>query len=444
MSDTLTSLTTLTSSLPGVGGGALGNLAGLVAGQLSSASWRGVPFYMRAGEEEAGHRPVKFLYPGQDRADFQFLGAFDGPMRVEGLLIGADCVAQASAMRTACRTGGKGKLLHPWFGMLDAVLTEPARFSVGEAEFGIVRFSATFERFDPPQPPGTDFFGQLQDAVGSLMGAATGLLSDVMTQLAGPLALYSFASGLLATAAGVWTSLGIGSSAVQAATAPAVLALATASPPFDANFPAAVSALLAAPALALADASQPPAAPVVGPGPTATQAPPAIDPADAAAALLAAGAGFVPPAGASAYVQAIVLSAQIQAAAQAAAVGATIAFADTLDAAAWRDQLDAAMAGLQAQAAQLASVIPLSAGPAWRAVGSVRQAALADCNSRLVNLPSLLSVTTTRTLDAWKIALALFGDTPEQMAAAVADLWARNLAASNPAAVPPGTYAVLP
>jgi prophage DNA circulation protein len=442
MSDTLTSLTQLTDN----NAPALSGLTGLITGLLASASWRGVRFYMARGEEAFGNRAVKFAYPGQARADFQFLGSFDGPMRVEGLVIGSDSVAQAMKLRAACQQGAKGKLRHPWFGLIDAVVTEPAHLSVSETEIGVVRFTATFERYLPVSPPSPDFFGQLQDAVDGLMDDVTDFLSDVMSDVAGPLALYSFATGLLASAATVWTGLGLGTggSAVQAATAPAILALTTAAPAFDAaTFAPAVASLLAAPALALANASQPVQAPAIGAGPSVTVTAAMIDPADAGPLLLAAAAQLA-VAAVSPAAQAIALCAPLQAAAQAAAVGSTISFASTGDAATWRDQLDTALGGLQDQAGALAASMPLSVGPVWRAIATLRQAAYADCNARSVNLPSLLSITTLRTMDAWSIALTLCGDTPSQMPAAVVDLWQRNDAARNPAAVPAGTYAVLP
>ena len=442
MSGTLTTLTGLTSGVP-----VLGGLASIVSGLLSAASWRGVPFYLLSGGDSAGNRVVKFQYPGQARADFQFLGGFDGPMPVEGLLIGADCVAQWAKMRAASQVAGHGKLRHPWWGQFDAVLTgEGIRFDVTEQEFGLVRFHASFERYLPVRPPKPDFFGRLQDQVNSLLGSATDFLSDVMGQLAGPLALYSFATGLLATAASVYSSLGLGSggSAIAAAVAPAVLALGTATPALGSDFAATVSGLLGAPALAIANASQPTQAPAVGAGPLVSVAAATIDPADAAAALLTASAGLAATANASPSSQAIALSAQMQAAAQAAAVGATISFASTEDAATWGGQIDAALAGLQSQAAALAILMPLSAGPAWHAIAALRQSAAACNNALALTLPSLQTVTTTRTMDAWKIALALFGDTPATMEDAVIDLWNRNYAARNPAAVPAGTYSVLP
>ena len=440
MSGAITTLATLTGGVP-----VLGGLANLVQGLISAASWRGVPFYLPTSEEAAGQRVVTFRYPGQAQADRQFLGPLDGPIRLDGILIGDDCVRQMAKMRAAIQAPGPGKLRHPWFGQIDAVMTdEAARFNTTEQEFGLIRFSMTVERAAPVTQAKPDFFGQLQDSIDGLMSSATDFLADAMGVLDGPLALFSFASGLLASAAAVWDGLGLGAggSAVAQAVAPALAALDNAAPPFDAAFAGTVAELLAAPALALADASQPPEQSAIGAGPTATLSAPAIDPADAAPVLLQAAALLAAPAGAAAPIQAIALAAQMQAAGQAAATGATIAFASAEDAAAWRDQLDTAMQGLQAQAAAIAAVLPLSAGAAWRALDVARQLAVADLNTRLVDLPRVQTITTDRTLDAWKIALALYGDTPALMAGAVVDLWVRNRL-TNPATVPPGSYAVL-
>ena len=440
MSDALSALSGITSGVP-----VLGSLGSLVASQLSIASWRGVPFYMLSDDSEAGQRVIKFLFPGRAAADFRWLGPEDGDMHVDGLLIGSDCVRQAARMRAVCQQDGKGTLVHPWWGSFDAVLTEKARFGVSERELGLVHFSAVFQRYQPPIAASPDWFGRLQDQVDGLMAQATSLLGDVFSALDGPLAAYSFATGLLQTASTLWDGLGIGAggSAAQTAVAPAAAALADTAPVLDSTFPGVVAALLAAPALALATASQVQAVAAVGPGPLADASTAAVDPADAAAALLSVTTGLAAPATAATAGQLIALAAQMQTVAQAAAVGATIPFTSVPDAQAWQEQIDGALGTIQAQASTLARAAPLSAGAAWRTIADTRSAANADILARLVNLPELLSITTDRTLDAWRIALALCGDTPSLMTSAVVDLWRRN-AIGNPAIVPAGTYAVLP
>ena len=437
MSGALTAL----ASLPG---GAAGGIVGFLDGLVSTASWRGVPFYMLTSEEEAGQRVMKYLFPGAALARFQFLGALDGDMRVEALLIGQASVAAATALRAACQAPGPGMLVHPWLGSINVVLKEPARFAFSEREFGACRVELVFERFAPVPPPTPDWFGQLQDGADALMGQAQSLLGGVLGAAAAPLALLGWAQGVIAQAAVLYGGLGVGAggSAINAALAPSAAALAVAAPALDASFPAAVAALLAAPPLALAAAATPPDSAAVASGPLLASAPAVPDPALSAAALLTAASGLAAPAGASPQNAAVSLAAQVQAAAQAAALGSTIPFDSAQAAASWGAQLDAGLAGVQAQAARLAASLPLVAGPVWQALATVRKLAAADLTDRATALPSLVSITTDRTQSAWRIALALYGDTPALMTPCVVDLWRRN-AIRNPCAVPPGTYQVL-
>lgn len=437
MSDSLSALSTL------AGNSALGRF---VIDQLSVASWRGVPFYMKQADAVDGHRAVRFRYPGSKRKDFQFLGALDGPIHVSGLLIGSDCVRQSEKLRKACLAAGPGTLVHPWLGSFQAVLMdEGCRIAFSEDEFLVARIEATFERYLPPTFPAPDWFGRLQDSVDGLMAQARAMLASVMGLAAVPLALYGFASGLLSTAAGLWSGLcsGPSGSAVLAAVAAPIADLVDAAPMPDATFAGAIADLLAAPAIAIAAAGTPLDTPAVAAAALDTTVADVLAPDAAAAVLLQAVAGLAPAATANPGIGVIVLAAQIQVAAQAAAVGATIPFGSADAAIAWRLQIDGVLSGLQAQAALLATTLPLVAGPARRAIGDFRVSVAADIAARALNLPGLASITTDRTFSAWRIALAVVGDTPELMTGVVVDLWRRSRV-HNPAAMPAGTYAYLP
>ncbi len=438
MSDSLNTLTSL------VGNSTLGQF---VIDQLSVASWRGIPFYMPSQDEVDGQRVVRFRYPGSTRKDFQWLGPLDGPIHVTGLLIGDDANAQAARMRQANLAAGPGTLVHPWLGTFQAVLMdEGMRIATSEQEFRVARLDATFERYDPPVPPTPDWFGQLQDSVNSLMAQARAMLAAAVGLAAVPLALFGFAMQLINTAEGVWTGLcsGPSGSAAQQVLAEPIADLAAAAPTPDSTFGGAVADLLAVPAIAVANAGTPAATPAVAAATADTTVADTLAPDAAAALLLQAVAGLapaLPPPVAAAGV--IVLAAQLQVAAQAAAVGATIPFVSSNDAITWQIQIDGVLSGLQIQAGVLAASLPLVAGPARRAIGAFRVAVSADIAARAVNLPGLASVTTDRTLNAWRIALAVVGDTPELMTGVVVDLWRRS-GVHNPAAMPAGTYAYLP
>jgi hypothetical protein len=464
------------NALANLGSGS--SLVALLVDLVSIASFRGVPFYMLSSDEqELGRRVVKFLFPHRDDTSYRDMGLRQGDIHIEGLLIGSDSVRQAGKMRTALQTAGPGKLVHPWFGEMNVILTEGAHLSVSEKEFGLVHFEGIFEVYKPPQPPTPDWFGKLQDQVDAMMNQAQATLLQALGYIAAPLAAIGFANQLLNTASAVWDglSLGAGGTALQQAVGPSIPALqAGPGTVTGTDYAVAVAGLLAAPALALSDASQAATQPAVasattqaasttttisGTGPIGaaaastaasiaatldpTLATVGIDPQTAANALLTVSAALAAPARGPVAQQLIALAAQMQAIAQAAAVGATIIFDSTQAAAAWGATIDAAIAGLLAQAATLAVVQPLVAGAAWRALDALRAAAAADTANRQLSLPSILTLTTNTTMSVWRMALILCGDTPSLMTACVVDLWRRNRL-GNPAAVQPGTYQALP
>lgn len=99
------------------------------ADELQPASWRGVPFAVRAAQIRRGRRIAVHEYPFRDDVWVEDLGRGTRVLSFTGFLVGDDVFAQRDAMLDAAETPGPGDLVHPSLGLTSASLTE---FSAGE------------------------------------------------------------------------------------------------------------------------------------------------------------------------------------------------------------------------------------------------------------------------------------------------------------------------
>lgn len=83
---------------------------------LLPASWRGVPFGVKATGWRAGRRAVTHQYPFRDQPYTEDLGRSARQLTFSGFVIGDDAAFQASAILNACEQKGPGELVHPVYG----------------------------------------------------------------------------------------------------------------------------------------------------------------------------------------------------------------------------------------------------------------------------------------------------------------------------------------
>ena len=245
MSGSLTSLTQLTGNVPVLGGSHQPDLGAAVGGELARAAVLHA-LRRRRGGGAAGRSGSP--YPNMARADWQFMGAEDGPMPVQGradrhrlhhamgphargLPARRPGQAAPSVVRPVRRRGGVGRV----------------RADFTEQQFGIIRFSVTFERFLPAKPPARDWFGQLQGPGHQPAGRGhrpAGRRDGRPRRPAGALLVRHGAAGAGGHGVDRAGARRRRQATSRRAVAPAVLALQTASPTFDNAFPGTVAALL--------------------------------------------------------------------------------------------------------------------------------------------------------------------------------------------------------
>ena len=173
-------------------------------GALADASWNGVPFYMPDSRHSTGRRVQRFFFPGQDTTAFQDLGAFDGPMRVTGLIVGDLYVTAARLLEAALRTPGPGTLVHPWYGDLEMVLTEPAEITFSQKELRVLRFTATFAPFAQPVAQSDSSLDEVLADILTAQGAVQAFVSQLLAPIGMALWLAGVVEGFAVSAQAYW------------------------------------------------------------------------------------------------------------------------------------------------------------------------------------------------------------------------------------------------
>jgi len=445
----------------------LGGIAGLAGSALgtilTTASFRGVTFFMPDVREAAGRRVVRWLFPGRDIQRFQDFGRIEGPIQVTGIIVGDDYIIRAKRLRTAFLTAGPATLVHPWYGRLRVRLAEqPPEIVFSDREIRLARFTASFYR-DPETSGSSGLFASITDTLTNLLTQADALVDEgiiaaqsILSPLAIPLALAGNASSLISQAHGVWDGLlGNAPQPVQDAANSAQATLATGiSAPVandDTTYADSVSTALAAVPAAIASVAMPTDNAAIAP---AVQVADGITVSVSAAdivTLLLQGALAIGTAAVSlsdtsqapASMLGLGVVARMMVVSQTIAASTSVTYVSQPDALTARDTLIDAIDALgvdMENAAAAGAALPMSS--MWSALRNLRLAVLADYSATIGRLPAVLSVPVSRPLSAWAIAYALAGDTPENVQTVMDDMVSRN-DLIHPGIAGPGDLAIL-
>jgi prophage DNA circulation protein len=123
--------------------------------RLSEGSFRGVPFNTPQSERTGGRRGVTHEYPGQDDHTTQDLGRMAVRFTVTAIVIGANYDANRDDLINALEKGGPGKLVHRYFGTMDAEIEPGQTYRVIETQDqgGMATFTIPFIRASKPKFP---------------------------------------------------------------------------------------------------------------------------------------------------------------------------------------------------------------------------------------------------------------------------------------------------
>lgn len=439
-----------------------GILASPLGSILSTASWRGVTFFMPSSQDMAGRRIAQIFFPGIDVWRVQDFGKLDGQIRVFGLIVGDDYVIRAQRMREALMKPGAATLIHPWWGSLRCRLLQPGTISFSDQEIRLARFEAVFIR-EPVQTSSSGLFSEVTDTLtrlfttaDSVVDQATLMMQSVLSPLAVPVVMASAVSSVVSSVGGIWSSLtGSAPVATQTATSDALAFLNAGVALPTSNTDGAwanslVTALSAVPA-ALVAAVTPVAQSAVAPAQLVTgDTTDDVDPSAATTMLLSAAdqsgslaTQYLPSSLSPESTLATALAARTLTVVQAIAAQSSVTWSSQVDAEAGRDRMLAAIDAISSDIDVITSEglsVPV-AGLA-SSVGDMRSALVADINARIGRLPALLTLQTHRQMSAWQIAYAIAGDNVSDVESTWDDLISRN-GIRHPGRVGPGDIDVL-
>lgn len=419
---------------------------GLLPG-LMPAAWRGRSFWVINAQHSVGRRIHQVLFPGLDLKAHDDTGPLDGPIRLSGLVIGDDYVAQAQALHAAFRAPGPATLIHPWRGPIRCVLFRPASIEFDVKELRVARIDA---EFDPVAVNASVIttLGALLSSLAGLTAAAVELCRFMLA--ASPVAAAIYGRALAATATAVtvasgWAGQASRSSSLMPAIASARAGIAAGTAlSTRAERAAALAAVPADLATALSLPYRPQPASGIGPGPDAVTAP-AADPRGGATLLMSiasdlgrrlrpaeavplVGLAAIAPSGLPTSVQekAVLLAAEAGHLSAAAALIVQIPFTARQEAQGFAATIDDRLRRAMTSAAALASEQAAPAAALWRALGEARAKLAKDLSETIGRLPAVQMITPPGPASALLLAQHLAGDDPSAVIAYALDIVRRN------------------
>ncbi|MCH4542776.1 DNA circularization N-terminal domain-containing protein [Ochrobactrum sp. A-1] len=402
---------------------------------LLPASYRGISFHVPDTSTQVGRRVAEHLFPGIDQAAYDDFGLATQTVQVEGLIVSDSYIAQAQALKAAFETPGPGTLIHPWLGPMQVIMEDTAEISFAAHELRVVRFSATFKRYN-----GMGLSGFASTA-SALIGAALSLVSlaaSLTTSTSRRTLSRLRTDATQRTARQVvsyWQSSAGRASAMISAALPQSLpatpeALSSAASSVTDMIVNLVPDLAGTPAVA-------PAAEVISSS-TGLSARQALD------INASAGAAFVVLAGDTVSRPDTVLLAGTagDALAKAGQLAAYVEFGSRAEASALRDSL---VGQLDAYTDLLSSLsdsdFAAEASATIRATRDVRLCLIADINEAIGRLPASRIIETDRPSDAFQIANHIYGDDPSTIEDGYLSIIERNRP-RHPARIPAGRVEV--
>lgn len=410
--------------------------------ELRAASFRGVPFEALTAEDEVGHRHVRFEFPLRNTPEHEALGAHEGPIQLTALIVGDDATARLRSLQAALKQPGPGRLVHPWLGEMQAVVSgaSPARSTLSQREGRVARIEITFERWFAPSSQPTDTIAAVLSSVDRALVSVTSVAAPVLDLAGAGSAVVTAVEGWLGGISDVFgAELARRGSAYSglAAVSLAALGLSAVVSPAPADRIRAVGAAVVAgvtPAPVSAIGAGRRAVVAAAPPPAA----PAVEALQAVVGALGAGASGLAPAqqpGTDRHRDAIVLLAVVTAAVGAAAASLRIDHESREAALAVRDRLATALE----TAADVAAGTDLDGvEQAWGALIDLRSSAITDLTERAGRLPRVRLWTPAGSPPALLVAQRWYGERPADLAAWVEDIVRRNRV-RHPGALAAGT-----
>lgn len=120
--------------------------------EMQKASFRNVPFLVRASSGQIGRRTVVNEYPDRDDAFVEDLGKKARSFTLECFVLGEDYFRLRDNLEAAFEQAGPGELVHPWRGRMTVSVTD-CRPSESIDQGGVQSWSVTFTQTGENRQP---------------------------------------------------------------------------------------------------------------------------------------------------------------------------------------------------------------------------------------------------------------------------------------------------
>lgn len=146
--------------------------------ELHPATFKNVPFLVTQSNTSGGRKTITHEFVNSNERNVEDLGLLQKTFSITAIITGPNYTQKKDALIRVLEEGGRGPLVHPFFGRLN-VVAKPYSLVETMTELGEAKFSLVFERSeDNPQPqPG----GSTIQTVGS---SADGLFNSLEDDVA--------------------------------------------------------------------------------------------------------------------------------------------------------------------------------------------------------------------------------------------------------------------
>ena len=150
--------------------------------QLRSPSFRGIKFEVDQDSKEFGRNVITHQYPGKDDPYHEDMGEAPQSFTIDAFINSDDFIARADSLEKALRKSGPGTLIHPLYGEIEVIVIK-ARRQHSSSAVGDVIFNITFEKFGGPVFPaaGTGTAAALGSSSASFLSSLSSDFTNVFS-----------------------------------------------------------------------------------------------------------------------------------------------------------------------------------------------------------------------------------------------------------------------
>lgn len=121
--------------------------------ELQPASFKGVGFLVTAARLSGGRKDVKHSFPNSDKQTIEDLGLSPRVFTLTAVITGENYTQDRDRLLIALEEGGKGTLIHPFYGQLENYVARSYTLLENMEMLGEAKFNITFEINNDPGPP---------------------------------------------------------------------------------------------------------------------------------------------------------------------------------------------------------------------------------------------------------------------------------------------------